>query len=528
MNPIHTALLASLLVAAELAGQEPPVVLRQDISQHGITWTFSEPHQVGQFITGDWWVVGPVTITGVTPAPGEAGPGEAGIGASSRYGATALTGDRRMRNGSMLLLDARLATSTDAETPDPGRQQGYDSRPGNYHPALSVRFPLQLAAQRSLISTISSTQLDQRGELATPYACGEAGLPLCPKTLPLVLKTAAILTCLDRPPPPDSFRPAYVGSEKTLYRLDQVQWSLLPRLKAVPAVPDPEAIAELFARPWLDHCNSWFVQYLGPGLNQPNYGREFARLTSIAGLMLLLDRPAEQQRRLMIGYLQLGIDLSGLARNGRQWFPDGGHWQGRKWPILFASLMLGSPELRQLPELRAGQTLYERVQYRPEAGDQPATTCFQEDLGTYFGLGGDGQRALWQIGFHTGPRPPYEEKKRAQLTKDDLFSDAYLANNAGAWIGSALAAQLMGAKALWNHDAYFDFVDRWMRPEEPFATPSWYPAGCTRSVDLFVEQMWTAHRQHVPVQPGGTAPRRWMWTPGQRHGRFIPNPRVSP
>jgi hypothetical protein len=526
MSPIHLIIIASLLAVAEAASLETE--LRQEVSQHGITWTFSEPRTVGRFVTGDWWVVGPVTITAVSPRPGPADAEEMAAGARSRYGATALIDDRRMRHGSMLPLTARIMAPADKESPDPGRQQGYDSRLGNYHPALSVRFPLELEAQRSLISTISATHIDDRGELATPYSCGEAGLPLCQKTLPLVLQTAAVLTCLDQPPPPDCFRPAYVGTQKTLYRFDQVQWSLLPRLPAVPSLPASGSIARLFERPWIDHTNSWFIQYLGPGLNQPNYGREFARLTSIASLMLLLDQPRAEQRSLMIGYLQLGIDLSGLAKHGRQWFPDGGHWQGRKWPILFASLMLESPELREFPTLSAGQTLYERVQYRPEAADQPATTCFQEDLDTYFGRGGDGQSVLWQIGFHTGPRAPYEEKKRSLFTKDDHFIDAYLANNAGAWVGSALAAQLMGARKLWDHDAYFEFIDRWMHPDEPFATPKWYPAGCARTVDLFVEQMWSAHRQRVPSQPGASSPRTWVWTNGQPHGRFIPNPRASP
>ncbi|MGH9857084.1 MAG: hypothetical protein ACRD4B_04480, partial [Acidobacteriota bacterium] len=38
------------------------------VTQYGITWTFSQPKQVGQFANGDWWVVGPVTINSITPA----------------------------------------------------------------------------------------------------------------------------------------------------------------------------------------------------------------------------------------------------------------------------------------------------------------------------------------------------------------------------------------------------------------------------------------------------------------------------
>ncbi len=44
--------------------------LRTEISQYGITWTFDRPAKTGRFITGDWWVLGPVTIVKITPAPG--------------------------------------------------------------------------------------------------------------------------------------------------------------------------------------------------------------------------------------------------------------------------------------------------------------------------------------------------------------------------------------------------------------------------------------------------------------------------
>jgi hypothetical protein len=43
--------------------------LKQSISQYGITWTFQKPARVGQFVNGDWYVVGPVTIEAIDPKP---------------------------------------------------------------------------------------------------------------------------------------------------------------------------------------------------------------------------------------------------------------------------------------------------------------------------------------------------------------------------------------------------------------------------------------------------------------------------
>jgi hypothetical protein len=41
------------------------------ITQYGITWNFNAPVEIGQFVTGDYYVVGPCTITSITPMPGD-------------------------------------------------------------------------------------------------------------------------------------------------------------------------------------------------------------------------------------------------------------------------------------------------------------------------------------------------------------------------------------------------------------------------------------------------------------------------
>jgi len=44
----------------------------REVPQYGITWQFDRPHTVGRFVTGDYWVIGPVTVVSVTPPPGPA------------------------------------------------------------------------------------------------------------------------------------------------------------------------------------------------------------------------------------------------------------------------------------------------------------------------------------------------------------------------------------------------------------------------------------------------------------------------
>ncbi|XHR30500.1 MAG: hypothetical protein ACFUZC_08045 [Chthoniobacteraceae bacterium] len=516
---LHIDVLLALLLATESLACAEKV---NQITQYGITWTFEEPCESGRFVTGDYWIVGPVTVTGVTPASGpDAIDRGLFAGGKSRYGAVSLVEDNRMRNGSMVVTGRD--TSESGKNARTGfENQGYDSRGPNYDPKLTVQYPFRLEPNRTLISTISSEARDAKGQLTTPFVLGENGIRLCGCTMPLALKTAAVLTCLPSVPPADAFRPSYVGNDKPLYRESQIKWDLLPKLKPVESTPDWTKIERLFERPWLDNTYAWLNQYMMPGENQPNYGREFARVSSIAALMVLLDVPQEQKKTLLLRYIQLGIDLSGVAQLGRQWFSDGGHWQGRKWPILFSSIILDAPELRKFPAVDPNVSVYGRFKIASQANTPIPTTLFQEDIDTYYGHGGDGQTALWQAVVHTGQRKPFEEKPHASFNKDDHFLDGYRINNSEASIGVALAARWMKARAIWNHNAFFDYIDRWMSPDANYVPPKWYPAGCTRTPDLFIEQMWAAHRAAAPAQSTGKDDLKWVWIDGLT-GALVPN-----
>jgi len=66
--PFVTCLLAFARPAGRPAGiAELPLLA--SISQYGITWTLDRPAPCGQFVNGDWYVVGEVEIIETTPAP---------------------------------------------------------------------------------------------------------------------------------------------------------------------------------------------------------------------------------------------------------------------------------------------------------------------------------------------------------------------------------------------------------------------------------------------------------------------------
>lgn len=460
---------------------------RREVSQYGITWTFDKPVKTGQFITGDWWVIGPVTVVKITPAPGTA-PSDANVTIKNdQWGNTSLSNDNRMRNGSMIILKA-------------GDDQGYDSRSAGYVPERSIKLPLKLDPYRSLISTISHTSLP------VDNFCAKLmwGNEVKEQTL---LKAAAVLTCLSEIPPTDAFRPSYSGTEKPIYRAGDIKWELLCKLKPVDKVPSWEEFERYFQRPWLDHIPSWVQRGLSPNENQAAYGREHARLVSIASLMVLLDVPKERKEKLTIELIQHGIDLSGLAKVGGNWNQGGGHGSGRKWTILFASLMLNAPKIVDLPE----------------------TAVFHEDAQTYYGKGWFGQTVLWQMIIHHGQRDSYEEKSPEQWQDWDKSSEGYrVCCNANAWTGTALAARYMKAIKLWGHDAFFDYIERWMREDDPYKAARGNhprPGGETETLDPFVTEMWKAHRKNAPEQEISGKNFKWKWE-GEK-GLWFPNPRLE-
>jgi hypothetical protein len=110
--------------------------------------------------------------------------------------------------------------------------------------------------------------------------------------------------------------------------------------------------------------------------------------------------------------------------------------------------------------------------------------------------------------------------------------DGYRQQNALSTGGTALAALLMKAKALWNHDAFFDYADRMQSQDEKTQFPKWLPHDkgsplAPRSFDIFVDQMWNKYRSTVPDQPGGKDNLKWVWDADKRTGQLVSNPKGS-
>src|SRR5207302_3269945 len=81
------------------------------------------------------------------------------------------------------------------------------------------------------------------------------------------------------------------------------------------------------------------------------------------------------------------------------------------------------------------------------------------------------------------------------------------------WIAQALALRLLGAERAWDHDAFFDYADRWMYEDDAGFVKTikqatgrdhdhdWSRQG--QAWDAFVNEMWAKHRPGLPAPTDG-------------------------
>lgn len=456
--------------------------LRESVTQYGITWTFEKPARAGQFINGDWYVVGPVTIQTISPKP--------------LYGAEIpkreldrmdkeRKEEQRVRNGFMLNPPARMKVA-------------YDSGVRNYFdPALVQRLPVTMQAGDSLVSTISMPKgLLLHAPLRNKIERGEGDSS--------PIRTAAVLTCVREAQPPDAFRPAFCDREQKIFLARNLRRGLLPTAAATKSLPQPEQYVRFTQRPWVGTC---FFGFEEPVENMPQYGLEYGRVAGISALLLCTDLKPEQKERLLINYVQVGIDLGGMVRAGHPgWTCWGGHGSGRKLPIVFAGLLLGDEALANIhqsfPKVSFGED--EQAAY----GDAwtGAKVVFAGHSGIDAASGAGRSR-----GSGWGP---YEHTPPAQWKDGQNTSESYrrCCTSVG-WVAQALTLRLMRAEKAWNHDSFLDYADRWMFENDAEFVKEikgatgrdhdkeWARQG--QAWDAFVNEMWARHRLTLPAPADG-------------------------
>jgi hypothetical protein len=493
--------------------------LNESVTQYGITWTFEKPAPIGQFVNGDYYVVGETTIKRIDPQP--------------------LFGDEvkekinkiSVRDDDYPGKQARNGSSLNPYPKKPGSREynkvGFDSRTpdGRYDPEQFAHLPIKMVPGDSLVSTISRENSQIRsfsGQQVDP------------------LKVAAVLTCVAAPLPADAFRPSYCDSKKSKLLLARnLKRELLLKLPRMEGMPDTLAkYTKQFQKPWIDLADFGFA---APVDNMPHYGQQMSEKEGEASLLLLTDYPAEEKEALIINLVQVGIDLYGVARVGYVWRAHGGLYSGRKWPIVLAGVMLDDRDMQNPREKcpnvvfhEDDQTAFGPVTYRGKTFEKSWSGSRAIFLGHSPYLWEKGE-SHWTDGWGLlDVYPPSEWPDKNKDKGSILASEGYRrSNTSGCWIPTALAVRMMHLEKVWNHDAFFAYVDRWMTEDDTAQIKAIKDAGWFKDVKdtvplgewprqgyysgskwcSWVLPMWKKYRNDLPPAADGSktppADRTW-------------------
>lgn len=479
------------------------------VSQYGITWSFARGVPCGQFANSDWWVAprpgdATVRITSITPT----------------FNGT--------RNG------AEVNPTSD---PDPNHDtQGYDDRLDHFNASDAASTPLDAAPGDSIIKTVSTAD--------DPCGLGASGIHLHQPCL----DTAAVLSVLSASADhTGDFRPPYAGSLKPVFHVSQLQTNLLPSLAPVSGTPSLSSLARRYQRVQIDDSSSFAGRYMHASLNYSTknsmsefdttsgnrieaqtgaYGAQLAGDSDEAALRLELNDSVSAKTPLLVNFVQAGIDYYGLKNAGVSWSgafgSGGGHDEGRAIAVAFAAVLLNDTAMKaDLSGDGVDPDGLTTGRYGTENSDTYYSTASGAGGVVLWGrVGPDCTAEVYNDVLGSDPRSggtagPVDCRDPDEYIDGGLNADLTGRGNyqqcctSGPFKGAALAALLLpGAKSAWNHDAFFDYADRWVttgfhtRPDD--RTPDRYPALDGTLADnagfesTFANNMWTAYRSTVP------------------------------
>ena len=223
--------LFTLVYSSVSQAEEMRITRMISLTHHGITWTFDREVEVGQFVNGDYYVIGACIVIDIDPKP------------------------KSGRNGSTVNLGIAWNKSP-FDDRAPGKR--FDS--ANY-----LSLPISLKPNDSLISSVSVVEPKQRASVLVPNGREKAASGV---------RSYSVLTCLEAPVRPDAFCPAYCVGDKTIYYANDLKRDLLPALEPLTHMADPDLFIWMYQRPWMEVC---FSNFDAAAEYQAQYGRETSR-----------------------------------------------------------------------------------------------------------------------------------------------------------------------------------------------------------------------------------------------------------
>jgi hypothetical protein len=395
------------------------------ITSNGITWTFVSNVSAGQYINGDWWVLGPVALVSISPS-------------------STVRDNGSYKNGSMLA--SKLS----------GDYQGFDESIG-----IMVAYNPDVNAGEGI--SIDSLLVVPEGDRLISVSSSDTFPPI---------STAAVLTSVSSAPPDLSFRPGYTDFSRDYVESNDF-YSNLNRIlgdfdidsiltKTAPAV---DAILSSVSSFWFDAFVGPYAKLVRPFRSMPTEDSELAALVSDASLALNINTSYWDsiEKSSVATYLtQIGIDnYSNLVNLGSRWAFDGPTGSGKKFPILFAGVMTQNQDM-----IGVGKN------YPVVYG---SSNVFSEDTQTFivssingvinYGFGGYTSAMVglpeWGQNHWNGAFADNSQWVNTSSYGSDLRRFFTMKN----WGGQIFAAKLMGMQYIWNHDPLFYYFNRYYEKE---------------------------------------------------------------
>ena len=432
----------SLVAALAVAGLAliQTVTAATSVSQFGITWKWNEDRPVGQFANGDWYVVGPITLTGPVSSGGQ--------------------------NGTM--INPPYTYWAD---------QGFDSRitPPSYGSSLNAGASLPKVVQpgSSIVSSKGHPVLRNRNQL----------------------DDLAVLTVLSSAPPAGSFRPPYLGSgNKTVkYNKSQILYNRLQKLPLVNGA-NRTGNERLLERTMFNLGSGYTSNYLLGWNNTPlagkNYGREITLGIALVGLELNLNYTDAQKEKMAVTMVQHGLDYYGGILLGQKFLANGGHQGGRKLAVALAGLLLNDSAILARCDRAAYPDTF--------AEDTQHFFVTQNDINTPRAVDNDPARIIQAYPQSALGMPEWgpdggHPKTTAGYNWDRYYRGVCCPN----FTGEALAGTLSGLQTAWNHPAFFAYnKDR--------AIPTYRQSNNINAFILAMHDAYGGSVVPPPIDPPGT------------------------
>jgi hypothetical protein len=414
---LATAGTASISAAAQAAGvfsdDLATTFSQSSVTKGAITWTFDKNYQVGQYVTGHYFVVDPgggVTITSTTPAWGSG------------------------NNGTVV---------------DPPRKggQGWDNRfeTGNtYNASLSASFPLTVSVTDTPKSVVSV-----KSRFGANIPSPEGGS---------AVDWAECLTVVPSAPYTDQFRPPYVKGPKPVCRSGNLRYDILDaNLFSAVSPPSIATVISNISAIWIDTvAHNTEARWYRPAQYQVNYPRDYAATINDAILLCFCSGYTQE---LVKHCVQLGIDYYWMAKASEAelnysseytWGRSGGNLGGgKKSQAVFAAIMLDDASMRDFFAAAHRLTFQEDTQiYQATQAD---VDRYQSSGWTFYNSVGG--LPLGSYGW--GSRHAYIP------TADNQFRGGYERGGSAPYIGTALWLKKTGLEAIWGHSSFVPYCGRW-------------------------------------------------------------------